>query len=83
MILDLILAPFKLLVLALIDLLPLLDFISAPGEMHGWIVDTISLVAWMLPIHHMLLIFGAWIFITYFHVTWQVLQRVWDALPFT
>ena len=83
MIADLILAPVKILFFSLLDLLPTLDTIVLPSNFFSWFTDILSLVAYMLPLGHMFAIFGAWIFFTYFHVTWAVLQRIWDALPIT
>ena len=83
MITELILLPFKLLFLALINLMPTMQEVPLPDGIMTWFSNTLSLVAYILPVPDMLIIFGLWVLFVFFKFNWRLLQRIWDALPLT
>ena len=46
-------------------------------------VDILQGVAYVFPVKDVLLMFGIWFGIYTFTTGWRVIQRIWDALPFT
>lgn len=70
------------LLLAVLDFIPTLR-ITIPSDLLSWFSDLINAVAWFFPISDVFLIFGIWVTVTNFNLLWKLIQRVWDALPFT
>ena len=46
-------------------------------------VDILQGIAYVLPVKDVLIMFGIWFGIYTFTIAWRVIQRIWDALPFT
>lgn len=46
-------------------------------------IDIIQGVAYVLPVGDILLMLGIWYGIYTFTIGWKIIQRIWDALPFT
>lgn len=46
-------------------------------------VDILQGVAYVFPVKDVLIMFGIWFGIYTFTIGWRVIQRIWDALPFT
>lgn len=46
-------------------------------------LDIIQGVAYVLPVGDILIMFGIWYGIYTFTIAWKIIQRLWDALPFT
>ena len=46
-------------------------------------VDILQGIAYVFPVKDVLIIFGIWFGIYTFTIAWRVIQRIWDALPFT
>ncbi|WP_041719185.1 hypothetical protein [Alkaliphilus oremlandii] len=85
MILEFIFNLLKNLLILVINQLSILEFnplTSAVGIL-PWLVNILSTVAFFLPIVDLLTIFGIWVGIRNFDIVWKVIQRIWDALPFT
>lgn len=83
MIVEVILNLLKTLLIGLINLLPSLDGLTLPAGFISWLQNIIGLSAYFLPIVDFLIMFGFWILVINFQLVWKVIQRVWDALPFT
>lgn len=45
-------------------------------------IDIIQSVAYVLPVGDILIMFGIWFGIYTFAISWKIIQRIWDALPF-
>jgi len=69
--------------LYVISLLPDLSAISLPSGITSWFHDIIASVGYFLPMPDLALMFGIFIAVTYFHVFYNLIMRIWDALPFT
>lgn len=46
-------------------------------------IDIIQGVAYILPVGDILIMLGIWFGIYTFTIGWKLIQRIWDALPFT
>lgn len=46
-------------------------------------VDIIQGVAYVLPVGDILIMLGIWYGLYTFTIAWKIIQRIWDALPFT
>ena len=46
-------------------------------------VNILQGVAYVFPVKDVLIMLGIWFGIYTFTITWRVIQRIWDALPFT
>jgi len=46
-------------------------------------VEIVQGVAYILPIGDIMIMFGIWFAINAFTIGWRLIQRIWDALPFT
>ena len=46
-------------------------------------VDIMQGVAYIFPVKDVLIMLGIWYGIYTFTIAWRVIQRIWDALPFT
>ena len=69
----------------------LLNLIPAPEQAAGaglggvalTFIDIIQGVAYVLPVGDILIMLGIWFGIYTFTIQWKIIQRIWDALPFT
>ncbi len=46
-------------------------------------VEIVQGVAYILPIGDIMIMLGIWLAINTFTIGWRLIQRIWDALPFT
>lgn len=46
-------------------------------------VDIIQGIAYFFPVKDALIMLGIWFSIYTFNIAWRIIQRIWDALPFT
>ncbi|GAB6107493.1 hypothetical protein JCM19376_14490 [Fusibacter bizertensis] len=69
----------------LLDLLPdsPINFNVPDNEIVQFIGNIIYNVGYFLPMPTLLLIFTLWLATKNFELIWRLIQRVWDALPFT
>jgi hypothetical protein len=73
----------KLLLKAIIALIPNLSALSLPDGLMDWFTSTVQLSAYFLPLADFFLMFGIWMVVVNFSIVWKIIQRIWDALPFT
>jgi hypothetical protein len=83
MILTAIFSLFALIIKGIIALLPDISGISLPIGFTEWFVNIINLSAYFLPLTDFFIMMGIWLLVTNFQIVWKIIQRVWDALPFT
>lgn len=83
MVIELIFNMIKSVVLMFLDMLPALEIITLPEGFLDWFGSVVSMSAYFLPIGDFLLMFGIWLAVANFHFIWNLIQRLWDALPFT
>lgn len=83
MIVELVLNMIKAVLLTVLGWLPVLNVIAIPEDLLLWFSNICATVAYFLPLTDFLTMFGIWVFVTNFAILWRLLQRVWDALPFT
>lgn len=83
MIIEGILYVIKIALEFIFSLLPTLDILQLPIGFIEWFVNILKGVSYFLPITDFLIMFGVWIAVTNFQIVWKLLQRLWDALPFT
>lgn len=53
------------------------------SEVAQMFMDIIQGIAYFFPVKDALIIFGIWFSIYTFTIAWRIIQRIWDALPFT
>lgn len=82
MIIESIFDAIKVLLVGMFKLMPTLS-VTIPSDLLSWFSDLINAVAWFFPVSDVFLIFGIWVTVTNFNLLWKLIQRVWDALPFT
>jgi hypothetical protein len=83
MIIEAVFGVIKLLLKAIIALIPNLSALSLPDGFMDWFTSTVQLSAYFLPLGDFFLMFGIWMVVINFSIVWKIIQRVWDALPFT
>ena len=83
MIIDGILALFKLILSGIVALIPDLGGFTIPSGFIEWFQNIVNMSAYFLPLADFFLMFGIWMLVTNFQIVWKIIQRVWDALPFT
>lgn len=67
----------------MIGILPSLDTLALPDGLVEWLRKICCDVGYFLPMKDFFIMFSIWFLITNFKIVWKVVQRVWDALPFT
>ena len=83
MIVELVFNMIKAVLLTVLDWLPTLDIIIIPDGLLQWFSNICASVTYFLPLTDFLTMFGIWVLVMNFAIVWRLLQRVWDALPFT
>jgi len=75
----------SLIVGALKGVLSLLPQINAgiPADIVTTFMNWIYGIGYILPIGDFFIMLGIWFAVTNFHLIWKIIQRLWDALPFT
>lgn len=63
-------------------LLPRIDP-SIPADIAADFMQWIYGIAYVFPLADFFVMLGIWFVVTNFHVIWKLIQRLWDALPFT
>lgn len=73
-----------------VNMLWILSIIPAPeigelglNEVADTFVEIVQGLAYVLPIRDIMIMLGIWYGIYTFTIGWKVIQRIWDALPFT
>lgn len=67
---------------AVLSLLPQIDA-NVPADIATEFTQWIYGVAYVFPVADFFVMLGIWFVITNFQVIWRLIQRLWDALPFT
>jgi hypothetical protein len=80
---ELIVTPIISVFIGLLNLLPAFPGYVIRDEVITWFGGVISTAAAFLPIGDLLVMLGMWLAVVNFTVIWRLIQRAWDALPFT
>lgn len=85
MIIESILNGIKVVMMWLFNLIPAPEQTAGAGlgGVADTFVDIIQGVAYVLPVGDILIMLGIWYGIYTFTIGWKLIQRIWDALPFT
>lgn len=83
MVIESLLNGIKSAIIFILDLLPDMPGASLPAGFINWFTDVFSLSAYFLPLGDFIVMLGIFLFVTNFEFFWKLIQRVWDALPFT
>lgn len=83
MLLELIFNLIKKLLLFIVNALPAMPSIDIPNNLVDKFTNICTGVSYFLPMESLLAIFGIWVTYKFVIINWKVIQRVWDALPFT
>lgn len=69
----------------LLDLLPDIPFdVNVPdNEIVSFISGLVYNVGYFLPMPTLVIVFSLWLATKNVELIWRLIQRVWDALPFT
>ena len=65
-----------------LSLLPQIDA-GIPVDIVTTFTQWIYGIGYILPIGDFFIMLGIWFAVTNFHLIWKIIQRIWDALPFT
>lgn len=66
----------------ILSLLPQIDA-NIPADIATDFMQWIYGIGYVFPVTDFLVMLGIWFVVTNFHVIWKIIQRLWDALPFT
>ena len=83
MIIEAILNLIALVIKGIIAILPDMGSLSLPTGFLEWFVNLLNGTAYFLPIGDFLIMFSIWLIVINWQIIWKVIQRIWDALPFT
>ena len=69
----------------LLNLIPTPDMIGGAGlgGVAETFIDMLQGVAYVFPVGDVMIMLGTWYGIYTFTIAWKLIQRLWDALPFT
>lgn len=65
-----------------LSLLPQIDA-EIPDDIVTTFMQWIYGIGYILPVSDFFIMLGIWFVVTNFHLIWKIIQRLWDALPFT
>lgn len=65
-----------------LSLLPQIDA-GIPADIVTTFMQFIYGIGYILPVSDFFIMLGIWFVVTNFHLIWRIIQRLWDALPFT
>lgn len=83
MIIEGILNVVALVIKGIIAILPDMGSFSLPSGFLEWFANLLNGATYFLPIGDFLIMLGIWLVVINFQIIWKIIQRVWDALPFT
>ena len=85
MIVENVLNGIKVVMMWIFNLIPAPEQTVGPGlgEVTETFVEIIQGLAYVLPVGDILIMLGIWYGMYTFTITWRIIQRIWDALPFT
>lgn len=61
---------------------PEMTEINVSGVIDNFI-EILQGIAYIMPVGDILIMLGIWLGIYTFSIGWKLIQRIWDALPFT
>ncbi|NMD38390.1 MAG: hypothetical protein GYA87_06915 [Christensenellaceae bacterium] len=76
-------AMISLFVLILSLLNPVIGFLDIPNDLSTQILDIILGTAYFMPVVDLGIMLMISLALVSWHAIWKIIQRVWDALPFT
>ena len=76
-------AMISLFVLILSLLNPVIGFLDIPNDLSEQILDIILGTAYFMPVADLGIMLMISLALVSWHAVWKIIQRVWDALPFT
>lgn len=76
-------AMISLFIVILSLLNPVIGFLDIPNDLSGQILDIILGTAYFMPIVDLGIMLMISLALVSWHAIWKIIQRVWDALPFT
>lgn len=65
-----------------LSLLPQIDA-EIPVDIVTTFKQWIYGIGYILPVSDFFIMLGIWFVVANFHIIWKLIQRLWDALPFT
>lgn len=83
MLVELLVTPIVGVFVGLMNLLPAFTAFVVPEEVLTWLGSVMSMAGYFLPVWDFLVMLGIWLAVVNFTVIWRLIQRAWDALPFT
>ena len=83
MLVELIVTPIVGVFVGLMSLLPAFTSFVIPEQVLTWFSNVMSMAAYFLPVGDFIVMLGVWLAVVNFSVVWRLIQRAWDALPFT
>lgn len=84
MIVELIIQAMMSLFIVLLSLLnPVIGFLDIPNDLSTQIMDIILGTAYFMPVVDLGIMLMISLALVSWHAIWKIIQRVWDALPFT
>ena len=76
-------AMISLFVLILSLLNPVIGFLDIPNDLSAQILDIMLGTAYFMPVVDLGIMLMISLALVSWHAVWKIIQRVWDALPFT
>lgn len=70
-----------MLILSLLN--PVIGFLDIPNDISMQILDIIYGTAYFMPVVDLGIMLLISLALVSWHAVWKIIQRVWDALPFT
>lgn len=64
-------------------MVPSADSFEVPMGVFQWVTSMIQVMHYFVPVGDFILMLTIWFGVTNFQIIWRVIQRIWDALPFT
>ncbi len=84
MIIELIIQNMKNVFIFIINLLnPVIGFLDIPNDVAAEILEIIYGTAYFMPVVDLGIMLLISLAMASWHAIWKIIQRVWDALPFT
>jgi hypothetical protein len=76
-------AMISLFIVILSLLNPVIGFLDIPNDLSEQILDIILGTAYFMPVVDLGIMLMISLALVSWHAVWKIIQRVWDALPFT
>lgn len=85
MIMEGILNGIKVVIMLMLSLIPVPEQTAGAGldGVAEAFMNIVQMVAYVLPVGDIMIMLGIWFGLYTFTIGWKLIQRIWDALPFT